>query len=139
LLARVLSRTDAERRGRAQTDAGGHSGALAVPPQRRLIHLLVGTVMGVGSAFPELFLRSGHTGADVSADLREVPVVSACRRRPLLHTRSYPHSCSGFSSVGGGVNHGGMFFDAQVPDPASGDPHLMQVETVRAGGPKALT
>src|SRR5699024_11825142 len=55
------------------------------------------------------------------------------------HTRSYPLSSSVYSPVCGGVNHGRMIFDAQVPDPAAGDPHLMQVETVRAGGPKALT
>ena len=31
-----------------------------------------------------------------------------------------------------------MFFNAQAPDPASGDPHRVLVETVRAGGPRAL-
>ena len=31
-----------------------------------------------------------------------------------------------------------MFFNAQAPAPASGDPHRALVETVRAGGPQAL-
>src|SRR5699024_8982614 len=72
-------------------------------------------------------------------ELRGWSPLSACRSRPLLPTGGYPHFRLGISSVGGEVNHGVMFFDALAPEPASGDRHPMLVETVRTGGPHALT
>src|SRR5699024_8453128 len=54
--------------GRRSGAAGGHIGALIVPPQRRVVHILVWTMRRIQRTFPKVFCCSGDVDADVAVN-----------------------------------------------------------------------